>query len=63
VAVHSHLLFAIGTPAVFAVFATAMSAEDALPFLVSDYDSGNVYWVRDGGKQPCHGLRDRKSVV
>jgi hypothetical protein len=58
VPVHSHLLFAIGTLAVFAVLATAMSAEDALPFLVSDYDSGNVYWVRDGGKQPCHGMRE-----
>jgi len=25
---------------------------------VSDYDGGDVYWVRDGQKQPYHGMRE-----
>ncbi|MGB2819489.1 MAG: right-handed parallel beta-helix repeat-containing protein [Phycisphaerae bacterium] len=39
---------------------TSAAAGDPEPALaiVSDYDGGDYYWVRDGQKQPQHGLRE-----
>lgn len=41
------------------LLACATAAEDAPAlFSVSDYDGGEVYWVRDGRKTPYHGMRE-----
>jgi hypothetical protein len=40
-------------------FTNASRAAEPAPLtVVSDYDGGEVYWVRDGKKQPVHGLRE-----
>ncbi|MGD0900322.1 MAG: hypothetical protein ABR915_21020, partial [Thermoguttaceae bacterium] len=41
----------------FFAFAAAAAAEDLAPTSVHDYDGGDVYWVRDGKKQPYNGMR------
>jgi hypothetical protein len=38
--------------------AFVVGAQDEPPFSVSDYDDGDVYFVRDGRKRPYNGMRD-----
>lgn len=53
---------AAGAAAVWLAAATRAPAAEADPAVppvsVSDYDGGEVYWVRDGKKQPYHGMRE-----
>jgi len=44
--------------AVAAVGSLPTLLADDVPRVVSDYDSGDVYWVVDGKKQPQHGMRE-----
>jgi len=44
--------------ALASLVATASAATPPPAVSVSDYDSGDVYWVRGGVKQPYHGMRE-----
>ncbi len=38
--------------------AAETAAQADAPFVVSNYDGGELYWVRDGEKRPVHGMRE-----